>query len=279
LAVSVVATGEPIVVQVKSGAGGAAIVLASVAVLAVVVALAAASLHVGGGPTRRAAVPAKPASATASTGAAAPAPSLAAAFAVVYPKARLADEMHGVPASFDMKPLALVRMSGDTFALVSAGRLAGEPAAHADGGYASVAYLTTHPTLTLQGRPFHLEGTMGGWGEPPQVTVLTGVSRAPMLQVLSGYYNQGEGDSSAYLVALGPSIDRVELVSDGIPLSYTNAATPDSGCDIDGKIVPVTPDKVFEVRYSGSFEGRVRYRRTAGGWEAAEPVELREHCR
>src|SRR5262249_10112732 len=131
---------------------------------------------------RAAASPARPAKPAPATPAAASlAPTLEAPFAAAYPKPHITMTAGHPTTSYALKPVALVPVADGVYALVSAGRYAGNPS-HMDGGFASVAYLTTRPVLAVEGRPFPLGGTMGGFGEPAHVKVLTGIAKGPMLQ-------------------------------------------------------------------------------------------------
>ncbi|MFI4936620.1 MAG: hypothetical protein ACHP7N_18595 [Caulobacterales bacterium] len=240
------------------------------------------SRFVGRAPAPHPAPGVKPAAAPTSppvaSGPAQPMPTLAAAFALAYPKAQVEVPTDKGADMVTFSPQGLYRISADTFALVSAGQNQGE-SFHALGGYASVTYLVAGPPLALQGQPYILQGTMGGFGAPPQVTLLTGVSRWPMLEVESAYFNMGEGDGSAYLVSLGPTIKDVETVAEDIPVSYTNSVGGGRGCEISGKIVPLVQDQTFEVRYSGAWKGRQTYRLGEGGWTPdPTPKDLHVLC-
>jgi hypothetical protein len=200
-----------------------------------------------------------------------PAPSLKGAFAAAYPHplVSVADQPG---ARYRMKPRALYRVSPNTFALVSEGEYQGD-AAHVTGGYASIAYVVAAAGLSMQGQPFGISATMGGFGGPPQVTATARIGRLKTLQVETGYFDQGEGDSSAELVELGPTIKDVAVVADEIPMSYTISAGTNYHCTITGRIAPVRQDRVLDVVYAGSYHGSRRYRRTKDGWAPVAPTE------
>jgi len=198
-------------------------------------------------------------------------PPLKAAFAAAYP-APMVSVADQPGARYLMKPRALYRVSGNTFALVSDGEYQGD-AAHVTGGYASIAYVVVGPGLSPQGPPFGISATMGGFGGPPLIKPTASIGRLKTLQVEMGYFNQGEGSSSAELVELGPTIKDVDVVADEIPLSYTISAGANYHCDISGKITPVTPDRAFDVVYSGSYHGRRRYQRAPDGWAPVLPTD------
>jgi hypothetical protein len=73
--------------------------------------------------------------------------------------------------------------------------------------------------------------------------------------LISSYGNQGIFDAAVTLVALGPTPAAFKTLSEAIPIGHT-APGP---CDIAGKIVAVTPDKAFEILFSGAFHGRERF--------------------
>lgn len=202
----------------------------------------------------------------------APAPSLAAAFKVVYPQPVVDISRDGRTYRVHFKPVLVQRISNDTFALVSAGT---DPAGafdqpngfHADSGYATIAYLAARPVLALQGKPYLITGSDGGWGQPPGLRLDNSLNTMPVLEVTSGYFDWGEGDDQVELYRLGRTIDAVGPISDTIPIRITKDA-----CDVEGTIKPVTPDKVFEVRYSGTHHGPQRYVFSQGSWTADPPL-------
>jgi len=211
----------------------------------------------------------------------APAPSLAAAFSAAYPTATVettGDDGRSHRVKF--RAVALQRIAGNTFALVSAGQdvdgaFDAPTGFHAASGFASVIYLAALPRLVVLGKPFLINVTMGGWGAPPDLALFAGLGPAPTLEITGGYFDQGIGDSVATLLELGPTADKVRYVSDDIPLTHYQAP-----CEIGGTIVPIESGKAFEVRYSGSYKARVRYDYAGGEWSAAHPVDdLAAHCR
>lgn len=203
--------------------------------------------------------------------AAAAAPTLPAAFAAAYPKATVQIGSQRV----EFKPALLERVGPNAFALVSGGQV-GPPQAigHVTFGYASIAYLRAGPALTLMAKPLLLNLSRGGFGAPPTIQALTGVSQAPTIELLSSYGNQGIFDTSATLVSLGPTPQAIS-VSDAIPIAHS-APGP---CDIKGKIVPGTPDKAFDIQFSGAFRGRERYVFSRGKWRpSGRQADLQGVC-
>ena len=206
-----------------------------------------------------------------------PQPSLKAAFAAAYPTplVSVADQPG---ARYLMQPRALYRVSANTFALVSDGEYQGV-AAHVTGGFASIAYVVAGPALSVQGQPFGISATMGGFGGPPLIKPTATIGRLTTLQVETGYFDQGEGSSSVELVELGSTIKDVSVVADEIPMSYTISAGSNYHCDISGRIAPVTQDRAFDVVYSGAYHGSRRYQRSKQGWAPVSPTEdLRHLC-
>jgi hypothetical protein len=205
---------------------------------------------------------------------------LAAAFAAVYPKATVDlvaqdHKSHRV----EFRPMLIERVGPETFALVSAGQdLAAAFDAptgyHAAQGFATVAYLAAEPKLALMAKPFQIELSRGGFGAPPDIHALPGVSRTPTIELVSGYFDQGVGDDVATLLALGPTPHEIRYASDAIAIGHSSGR-----CDIEGEIVPVTPDKAFVVRFSGAFHGHEGYAFAHGQWTLRGPeADLNALC-
>jgi hypothetical protein len=219
---------------------------------------------------RRAGAPRAPPTAKLMPAAPAP-PTLAAAFAAAYPTATV--EIAGQQVEF--RPALLEHVGPDTFALLSGGQV-GPPQAvgHVTFGYASVAYLAARPKLALVAKPLLINLSRGGFGAPPTIQELAGVSQTPTIDLLSSYGNQGTFDTSATLVTLGPT-PRTIGVSDAIPIAHS-APGP---CDIEGTIVPATLDKAFDIRFSGAYHGRERFVLTHGRWTPTGPeIDLTAFC-
>lgn len=194
---------------------------------------------------------------------------MAAAFVATYPKATVeveADDHQAHKAEFH--PVLIQRVGPDVFVLVSAGRdVAGSFGApmgyYAANGFVTITYLTAKPNLAPMAKPFLIEASQGGWGAPPVIHLLRGLSQTPMLELEGGYFDQGIGDTDVRLVALGATPETLR-VGGAIGVGHSN-----NRCDIEGKIVPVTPDKAFDVQFSGSFHGRGAFR------VRTRPVEVR----
>lgn len=199
-------------------------------------------------------------------------PTLAAAFAAVYPKATV--EVGSDVVEF--RPALIERVGPGTFALASGGQVVPRTqVGHVTFGYASIAYLEAGPRLALMAKPLLINLSRGGFGAPPTIQALEGVSQTPMIALISSYGNQGVFDDAVTLVALGPTPAALRTVSDSIPIGH---AAP-GPCDIEGKIVPVTPDKAFDIQFSGAFHGRERVVLAHGQWtpRGAEP-DLQSLC-
>ena len=219
-----------------------------------------------------AAVSASTAAPAASALPAAPAaaPTLAAAFTATYPKATVeieTDDHQSHTAEFH--PVLVQRVGPNAFALVSAGRDVaasfGAPMGyHAASGFVTITYVTTKPKLAPVAKPFLIEASRGGWGAPPDIQAVRGLSQTPMVELEGGYFDQGIDDTDVRLVALGPTPETIHGVSGSIAVGHS-----DSRCDIEGKIVPVTPDKAFDVQFSGAFHGRERFVFNQGQWTPA----------
>jgi hypothetical protein len=194
---------------------------------------------------------------------------LAAAFAAAYPRATVeieTDDHQTRRAEFH--PVLVQRVGPDAFVLMSAGRDVaasfGAPMGyHAATGFATITYLSARPKLTPMAKPLLIEASQGGWGAPPDIHALGGVSQTPMVALESGYFDQGIGDADVRLVALGPTPEAIQ-VSGPIAVGHS-----DGRCDIEGKIVPVTPDKAFDVQFRGAFHGREHFVFTQGQWTPA----------
>ena len=203
---------------------------------------------------------------------AAPAPpTQAAAFAAVYPRATV--EIGGQQVEF--RPALLEQVGPGMFALLSGGQV-GPPQAvgHVTFGYASVAYLAAGPKLAPISKPLLLNLSRGGFGAPPTIQALAGISQTPTIELLSSYGNQGIFDTSATLVSLGPTPATI-AVSDAIPIAHS-APGP---CNIKGEIVPVTLDRAFDIRFSGAFQGRERFALEHGRWTPTGPdIDLTTIC-
>ncbi len=202
------------------------------------------------------------------------APTLAAAFALVYPNATV--EIGSDKVQFH--PALIERVGPYAFALVSAGQVlaaAGNgPPGHVTFGYATIAYLEVKPKLSLEAKPFSNNMSRGGFGAPPGIVALPGISKTPTIELISSYGDQGISDATATLVELGPTPGAIKYVSDAIPLDHTNAP-----CEIHGEIVPVSPDKKFDVQFSGGFHGRNHYVFGKGQWVLRGPqADLVEVC-
>jgi hypothetical protein len=145
---------------------------------------------------------------------------------------------------------------------------------HVTFGFAAIAYLKAGPGLALMAKPFLINLSRGGFGAPPTIYALPGVSQTPTIELVSDYGDQGIFDTAATLVALGPTPGGIKYVSEAIPIGHTDGA-----CDVDGKIVPVTPDKAFDVQFSGAFHGRERYLFTHGRWKpSGRQADLEDVC-
>ena len=93
--------------------------------------------------------------------------------------------------------------------------------------------------------------------------------------LISSYGNQGVFDAAVMLVALGPTPAAFKTLSEAIPIGHT-APGP---CDIAGKIVAVTPDKAFEILFSGAFHGRERFVFAHGKWTpSGRQADLQAIC-
>jgi hypothetical protein len=218
--------------------------------------------------------------ASAPTAPAVPTPTLAAAFAAAYPNAVVEIEAGDHQShKVEFRPVLVQRVGPDAFALVSAGRdvaasFDAPTGYHAANGFVTITYLTAEPKLAPTAKPFLIEATKGGWGAPPDIHLLRGVSQTPMVELEGGYFDQGIGDDDVRLIALGPTPQTIREVSDTIAVGHS-----DNRCDIKGKIVPVTPDKAFDIQFSGNFHGREHFVLKQGRWtrEGAEP-DLRTLC-
>lgn len=163
------------------------------------------------------------------------APTLLAAFAAAYPKPTV--EISGQWVKFH--PALIERVAPDAFALVCAGQAlaaaGGGAPGHVTFGYAAIAYLKAEPTLALMAKPSLISMSRGGFGAPPTIQSLPGVSATPTIELVSSYGDQGIFDTAATLLALGPTPIRSSPWTRQNPIGHTNGP-----CDIDGKIVPVT---------------------------------------
>lgn len=203
------------------------------------------------------------------------------AFAIVYPGLVTLKPEDRAEVQVQFKPLLLYRMNENTFVLLSVGKTIGdgpdENMCHPCSGFYSIAYFSRSPTLTLQGAPFVREGSMGGWGQPPELALLKTLGPQPMVLVRSGFMNMGAQEEGADLVLLGPTVADVSIVAENIGLSIDN--TPDGHCSIEGTIKPKTPGKSFIIRYTGSFTGDVVYQLSGKTYRPpAGTPELWDRC-
>ncbi len=203
-----------------------------------------------------------------------PAPTAKEAFRLVYPSAKVKVPMHGETYQVNFTPALLVRVNPTTYALVSTGKDVVNDC-HACQGFYSIAYLGTYPALTKEGEPYVGTGSMGGWGNPPEVAAITSIGPQPMLLVKGGQTAQGIQVEYGTMVLLGDRISDVHEVTEAFELSYDDSGKYGS-CAITGRIAPLVYGKTFRVDYSGSWKGRSVF--LLEGYENKSDVELWKKC-
>lgn len=203
-----------------------------------------------------------------------PAPTAKEAFRLVYPSAKVKVPMHGETYQVNFTPAFVVRINPTTYALVSTGKDVVNDC-HACQGFYSIAYLGTYPALTKEGEPFVGTGSVGGWGNPPEVAAITSLGPRPMLLVKGGVMAQGIQGEYGTMVLLGDRISDVREVTEGFELSYDDSGRPGT-CAIIGRVAPLVYGKTFRVDYSGSWRGRSVFR--VDGYGTKSDVDLWKKC-
>lgn len=203
-----------------------------------------------------------------------PAPTAKEAFLLVYPAAKARVSLQGETYQVRFTPAFVVAVNPTTFALVSTGKDVVNDC-HGCQGFYSVAYLGTYPALAKEGEPFVGTGSMGGWGNPPEVAPIASVGPSPMVLVKSSSTGQGIQGEYGSMVLLGDRISDVREVTEGFELSYDDSGKPGT-CAITGRIAPLVYGKTFRVDYSGSWKGRSTF--AVDGYGAKSDVELWKKC-
>jgi hypothetical protein len=203
-----------------------------------------------------------------------PAPSAKDAFRLVYPSAKVKVPLQGETFQVGFAPAFVVRVNSTTFALVSTGKDVVNDC-HTCQGFYSVAYLGAYPGLAKEGEPFVGTGSVGGWGNPPDVAAITSLGPQPMLLVKSSSMGQGIQEEYGSILLLGDRISEVREVTEGFELSYDDSGKPGT-CTITGRVTPLLYGKTFRVDYTGSWKGRSIF--PVDGYGTTSEVELWKKC-
>jgi hypothetical protein len=203
------------------------------------------------------------------------APTLAQAFALAFPTPKRRVTIDGETTAVRFSPHSLFRLSPDTYVLLSRGKNLDDDS-HAAGGFYAVTYLGFLPQLAIEGETFIAPGSLGGWGQPPELKIVTGLLARPVVQVTNGGSGQGLTVTAVDLVWLGEKASDVHVAAEDIEVSYDDLGA-DGSCEIKGRLA-TAPGDAFKVIYTGSYKAEVVYRKGLARYQTPSPLELYSVC-